>query len=75
MGIAPAQCVPLIFERGTRHRGVLIMLKAFLFVLLFSLVGMIVFLLVLLQKAEDVERRINSGEVPHWKDQGKGQRH
>ncbi len=51
------------------------MLSSFLLVLLFALVGMIVFLLVLLQKAEDVERRINNGEVPHWKDSGKKEPH
>ncbi len=51
------------------------MLSSFLLVLLFALVGMIVFLLVLLQKAEDVEKRISSGEVPHWKDSGKNEPH
>ena len=51
------------------------MLSSFLLVLLFALVGMIVFLLVLLQKAEDVERRISNGEVSHWKDSGKDEPH
>ena len=51
------------------------MLSSFLLVLLFALVGMIIFLLVLLQKAEDVERRITNGEVPHWKDSGKNEPH
>jgi len=51
------------------------MLSSFLLVLLFALVGMIVFLLVLLQKAEDVEKRISNGELPHWKDSGKNEPH